>query len=315
MDLKNVDLNLLVVFNDLLNTGRVGQTAERLGMTQPAVSNCLARLRRLLGDDLFIRTQQGMVPTPYAEALAEPVSYALGAIHSALNQSVVFDPARSRQNFVIAMTDIGEIHFLPALMARLAAVAPGVSVSTVRNLSIDLPREMEAGNVHLAIGLLPDLQTGFFQRRLFGQHYVCLYRHGHPLDRPGGMTLEDFTAAEHVGVVAAGTGHGIVDDLLARMGVARRLRLQVPHFVAVGHILRNTDMVATVPQVLAQCIAGPFGLSWCAHPVSLPEVSIGLFWHSKFHRDAANQWLRAQIVAIRPEGVDEGRTEDGATAL
>lgn len=291
MDLRDIDLNLLVVFNELLKTGRVNVVADRLGLTQPAVSNALARLRRTLGDDLFVRTATGMQPTPFAEGLAEPVAYALGAIHGALNQSVVFDPAKSRQTFTIAMTDIGEIHFLPDLVERLAVVAPGVSIGTVRNQSIDLEKEMEAGNVHLAIGLLPHLQAGFFQRRLLTQRYVCLYRRGHAFDGRA-MSRSDFGAADHIGIVAAGTGHGIVDEMLDRLGVTRKIRLRVPHFVSVGHILRSTEMIATVPEVLARRISEPFGLTFQPHPVALPEISIGLYWHSKFHRDAANQWLR-----------------------
>ena len=277
MDLRDLDLNLLVVFNELLRTG--------------PVSNALARLRRTFGDDLFVRTAAGMQPTPFAETLAEPVAYALGAIHGAINQNIVFDPAKSRQTFTIAMTDIGEIHFLPDLMERLAGAAPGVSIGTVRNQSIDLEREMEAGNVHLAIGLLPHLQAGFFQRRLLTQSYVCLYRRGHALDGRV-VSIADFSAADHIGIVAAGTGHGIVDEMLDRLGVVRKIRLRVPHFVSVGHILRNTDMIATVPEVLAQRIAGPFGLAHQPHPVALPEIYIGLYWHAKFHRDPANQWLR-----------------------
>ena len=268
------------------------------GVTQPAVSNGLARLRRLLGDELFVRTPQGMQPTPFAQALAEPVSQALAAIHGALNQTVAFDPGRSRRNFTIAMTDIGEIDFLPELMGRLANIAPGVSLSTVRNYSIGLVREMETGQVDLAIGLLPNLQAGFFQRRLFTQRYVCLFRKGHALDR-GAMTLEDFTAAEHIRIVAAGTGHGMADSFFERMGIERRIRLMVPHFVAIGHILRNTDMIATVPQALAQRIAGPFELAWCEHPVPLPEISIGMYWHSKYHRDPASQWLRSLIAEAK----------------
>lgn len=300
MDLRDIDLNLLVLFNELLKTGRVNVTAERLGLTQPAVSNALARLRRLLGDDLFVRTARGMQPTPFAEALAEPVAYALGAIHSALNQKVVFDPAKSRQAFTIAMTDIGEIHFLPSLMETLARTAPGVSIGTVRNHAVDLDREMEAGNVHLAIGLLPDLQAGYFQRRLLSQRYVCLFRRGHRLDGRE-MTVAEFTAAEHVGIVAAGTGHGIVDELFERIGLTRNIRLRIPHFLSVGHILRSTDMIATVPEVLAERIAEPFGLTFCPHPVALPEISIGMFWHSKFHRDPANRWLRNVIFEFRPD--------------
>lgn len=298
MKLRDVDLNLLVVFNNLLISGRVAATAKSLGVTQPAVSNALSRLRGLLGDELFVRTPKGMRPTPFAEDLAEPVAYALAAIHSALNQNVTFDPLRSRRRFTIAMTDLGEIHFLPRLMENLARAAPNVSLSTIRNHTVNLRQEMEDGHVDLAIGLLPDLQAGFFQRRLFAQRYVCLFRKGHKLDRPS-LSLDDFTSADHIGVIAAGTGHNMVDDLFVRMGIKRRVRLQVPHFVAVGHILRSTDMIATVPEVLALRCIEPFGLTWRPHPVALPEFRISMFWHAKFNRDAANHWLRRQVAAAQ----------------
>lgn len=294
MELRDIDLNLLVIFNEILASGRVNATAQKLGLTQPAVSNALIRLRRLLGDDLFVRTSQGMQPTPFAVSLAEPVSYALGAIHGALNQNLSFDPARSSQNFTLAMTDIGEIYFLPELMAHLSRSAPAVTLSTVRNHSVDLDREMEGGNVDLALGHLPDLKTGYFQRQLFSQRYVCLFRRGHALDGVE-MTAEDFSAAEQISIVAAGTGHGLVDELFGRMAIARNVRLRVPHFVSIGHILRNTDMIATVPEILARRISGPFDLRWCPHPIPLPHISIGMFWHAKFHKDAANQWIRNAV--------------------
>jgi DNA-binding transcriptional LysR family regulator len=297
MNLRDLDLNLLVLFNELLNTGRVQSTADRLGLTQSAVSNGLARLRSTLGDELFVRTPKGMQPTPFAQELAEPVSYALGAIHAALNHAKTFAPAKSRQTFTLAMTDIGEMHFLSGLMTHLAQAAPGVAISTLRNNAVDLAREMEAGNVDLALGHLPHLQSGFFQRRLFGQSYVCLFRRGHALDKPE-ISLADFVAADHVGIVAAGTGHGMVDEMFAKLGIARNIRLRVPHFVAVGHILASTGMIATVPEVLARRLSEPFGLTWRAHPVKLPEISVGMFWHAKLHRDAANRWLRETIAAL-----------------
>ena len=169
MNLRDIDLNLLVVFNQLLVERRVSKVAEKLGLTQPAVSNALARLRKLLGDELFLRTPRGMQPTPFADELAEPVAYALGMIHGALNQRSSFEPATSQRSFTIGMTDIGEIYFLPKLMDELARLAPGVSVSTVRNAAVNLKDEMEAGHVDLALGLLPQLKGGFFQRRLFRQ--------------------------------------------------------------------------------------------------------------------------------------------------
>ena len=151
---------------------RVSRAAEALGLTQPAVSNRLARLRALFGDELFLRTPAGMVPTPFAEQLAVPVEQALALLHAGINQRVRFDPATDRHALTIAMTDIGEIVFLPALIERLSREAPGVSLSTVRNSAVQLREDMESGRVDLAIGLLPQLKANFFQRRLFRQRYV-----------------------------------------------------------------------------------------------------------------------------------------------
>jgi DNA-binding transcriptional LysR family regulator len=293
MELRDVDLNLLVVFNQLLVERRVNAVASSLGITQPAVSNALARLRRLLGDELFLRTSRGMEPTPFAEQLAEPVAYALGTLHSALNQRVSFDPLSSSRSFALAMTDIGEIYFLPPLMEILERMAPKVSISTVRNTSASLKDDMEAGRVDLALGLLPDLKAGFFQRRLFRHRYVCMFRKGHVLDK-GRMTLQEFSNADHVIVVAAGTGHSRVDAMLDD-SVQRRVRLKVPHFVAVGHLLSETDMIATVPERFAARCVKPFGLTYVPHPAKLPEIAINVFWHAKFHREPGNQWLRTLI--------------------
>jgi DNA-binding transcriptional LysR family regulator len=294
MDLREIDLNLLVLFNHMLAKRRVGATAEALGITQPAVSNALNRLRRLLGDPLFLRTSRGMEPTPFAEQLAEPVAYALGTIHSALNQRATFEPSASTRNFTLAMTDIGEIYFLPPLMEALGRIAPRVSISTARDVTAELKDEMEAGRVDLALGLLPKLKAGFFQRRLFRHRYVCMFRKGHPLDK-GRMTLQEFANADHIVVVAAGTGHSQVDAMLDDMGVPRRICLRVPHFVAVGHILSETDMVATVPERFALRCVKPFGLTYVPHPAKLPEIGINVFWHAKFHREPGNQWLRTLI--------------------
>jgi DNA-binding transcriptional LysR family regulator len=305
MELQDLDLNLLVLFNQLLVERRVSKVAENLGLSQPAVSNSLARLRKLLGDELFLRTPGGMEPTPYAEQLAESVTYALGMIHSALNERSTFDPASSARAFTVGMTDIGEIYFLPTLLKLLREKAPGVSFSTVRNTTANLKDELEAGKVDLAVGLLPQLKGGFFQRKLFRQRYVCLFREGHRLDKKR-ISLEEFVAAEHLVVISAGTGHGKVDDLLKRSGIERDVRLTVPHFVSVGHILQATDLVATVPERLAQQLVEPFGLTFVAHPAKLPEVAINVFWHAKFHKAPANQWLRSLVFDTFGAG-SEGR--------
>lgn len=297
MELTDIDLNQLVLFQQLMHERRVSKVAEQLGLTQPAVSNSLAKLRRLLGDELFLRTPAGMVPTPFAEQLAGPVGEALALIHGGLNQQVGFDPASVKRSMTIGMTDIGEIVFLPALTERLRQIAPGITLNTVRNAATHLREEMESGQVDLAIGPLPQLKAGFFQRRLFSQRYVCLFRQGHPLDKPR-LSLADFQAAEHLTVVSAGTGHGAVDELLRKSGIQRNVRLSVPHFVGVGHILRQTDLVATVTERLADSLSGPFQLTHRRHPVKLPPVAINVFWHAKVHRSPAHQWLRGVVFEL-----------------
>jgi DNA-binding transcriptional LysR family regulator len=235
-----------------------------------------------------------MVPTKFAETLAEPIAYALGTIHKTLNVTSEFDPALTSRAFTIEMTDIGEIYFLPGLMRRLALVAPRIEISTVRNQSDTLRDEMERGEVDLAIGFLPDLKTGFFQRRLFRQRYVCLFRKNHPL-AASGLTTKAFLNAEHVSIVAEGTGHGMVDTAIQRAGVERNVRLRVPHFVAVGHILQTTDLIAVVPEAYASRTLAPFDLLSAPCPVKIPDITVNVLWHARNHREPSNQWLR-QLV-------------------
>ena len=300
-NLHDIDLNLLVIFNQLMIDRRVSKVAEEFGMTQPGVSNALAKLRHLLGDDLFLRTPAGMVPTPFADQLSESVAYALAMIQSGLTQQTKFDPRSEQREMTIGMSDIGEIVFLPRLMERLSREAPGIRLSTLRNTTINLRDEMESGKVDLAIGFLPQLKSGFFQRRLFSQRYVCLFRRGHFLEKAT-LGLAEFRAAEHLVIVSAGTGHGKVDELIKRAGIERNIRLTVPHYVSVGHILSGSDLVATVPERLALELSEPFGLVSRLHPVRLPQIAINAFWHAKMHRAPANQWLRGLVFDLFTEG-------------
>lgn len=295
MNLKDVDLNLLVVFNELQKHGRVSAVAQSLGISQPGVSNALARLRKLLGDELFLRTSRGMVPTPYAESLAQPIADALSALLVTLSARARFDPARSERAFVIGVNDVGETYFLPRLMRALDGAAPGVTIRTVRTTSINVKDEMERGRIDLAMGFLPGLKSGFFQRKLFSQPYVCVFRRGHPLARTG-VSARQFRVAEHVAIVSEGTGHGVVDEVIEQAGIRRRLRLTVPHFMAVGPVLAATDMIAVVPRRFADCACEPFGLATAPCPVKIPESVINVFWHARSHREPANQWLRQVVV-------------------
>jgi DNA-binding transcriptional LysR family regulator len=295
-DIHDIDLNLLTVFAQLYQDRKVSLAADNLGLSQPTVSNALGRLRRLLDDEVFLRTARGMQPTPLADQLALPIANALAVIREALARQLVFDAATSTRQFTMAMTDIGEFHFLPRLMKTLESAAPGVTISTLRSTSVNLKFEMELGKVDLALGHLPDLTTDFHRRKLFSQRYVCLFRKGHPM---GGETLslEAFTLAEHAVVIAAGTGHGRADQLIELAGIQRRIRLRVPHFVALADILESSDLVATVPEAFAIRSVKHFSLSYVHHPLDLPPIDISLFWHTKYHRDPTNRWLRDQVLA------------------
>jgi DNA-binding transcriptional LysR family regulator len=276
----------------LLLKKRVSAVAELLGMSQPAVSSALGRLRATLGDDLFLRTQGGMAPTPYALQLAEPVAMALDCLQQALNVRAAFDPAKSTRSFTMAMTDVGEMYFLPVLVDALTRSAPGVTLQVVSVTQASLKEDMATGRVDLAMGLLPQLQAGFFQQALFSQKYICLMRRGHPLASGKKLTLSSFTQAEHVRIVAAGTGHGRVDVALENQKLRRQFRLTVPHYVALGDVLGHSDLLATVPERFADRTLAPFGLIKRDLPIPVAESAIHQFWHSRLHRDPGHQWLR-----------------------
>ena len=304
MELARLDLNLLLVFHHLLREKRVSTVATVLGMSQPAVSSALGRLRTSLGDELFLRTQHGMAPTPYALQLAEPVATALDGLQQALNVRAAFDPATSERRFTLAMTDVGEMYFLPVLMDELAEHAPGVTLNVVAVTSASLGADMASGRTDLALGLLPQLQAGFFQQALFRQPYVCLMRKGHPLAAAPSLALADFAAASHVRVIAAGTGHGRVDEALERQGLQRRIRLTVPHYVALGDVLGHSDLIATVPDRFAQRVTTPFGLTTRPLPLAVDGSVIHQFWHARLHKDPGHQWLRSMVAQCFGDGTD-----------
>lgn len=297
MILRDLDLNLLRVLHQLLIDRRVSTAAEHLGLTQPAVSNALRRLRTALGDPLFVRTPRGMQPTHLALQLAGPVAQALQTLRDALEHAEAFQPGASRRTFILAMSDIGETYFMPRLMAMLAKEAPHCAITTVRSSAIALGEAMHNGTIDLALGVLPQLQAGFHQRHLFRHGYVGMCRRGHPL-LAGKTDLDAFCRYGHVRIAAVGTAYNQVDAWMQRAGIRRDVRLEVPHFVAVGHILKQTDLLAIVPERFASSCEQPFGLASFTPPLPLPEIDINLFWHARRHNDPGNRWLRQRLVDV-----------------
>jgi DNA-binding transcriptional LysR family regulator len=297
---SSIDLNLLSVFQEVYRERQISAAARRLGLTQSAVSNALARLRRTFGDELFVRTAHGMQPTPLAQQMAEPIGAAMAQVALALSQRSRFDPATSGRRFTLAMTDVGEVYFMPVLIERCRSSAPNVEIASIRANRLTLKDDMETGRVDLAIGAFEDVSDALYQRALFRQHFVSMFRKDHPLAK-GKVDLARFVAAPHLIVDAAQSPYDRINGLLEKAGVTAGARFRVPHFTAVPYIVSTSELVVTVPQKLAESAAGPFGLKWIEPPLALPTLQTNVFWHRRFNHDPGIQWLRGLIADVFAE--------------
>lgn len=294
--LRRLDLNLLVILQYLLEERSISAVACRLNLSQPAVSNALRRLRVALNDELFVRTAQGMQPTPTAERLAGPLGEALSLVSDVLEYRDAFQPETSNRRFTVALSDVGEIHFMPRLIKHCADLAPGVLLDSVRLSGSDLVREMEAGRVDMAVGAFEGLGAGIFQRMLFRQDYCALCRADHPL-LSSLVERKSFTAARHA-IVLQAPQYARINQVLERAGVDLTQQYTVPHFAPLPYIVAETDLIAIVPEFLAREVAPRFKLATFVPPVKMPQLQTNLSWPRRYHRDAANLWLRDQIVNL-----------------
>ncbi|ALK97402.1 LysR family transcriptional regulator [Massilia sp. WF1] len=297
---SSIDLNLLSVFQEVYRERQISGAARRLGLTQSAVSNALARLRRTFGDELFVRTAHGMQPTPLAQQMAEPIGAAMAQVALALSQRSRFEPATSTRRFTLAMTDVGEVYFMPVLIERCRTLAPNVEIASKRANPLSLKDDMETGRVDLAIGAFEEVSEALYQRQLFRQPFVSMFRKGHPL-ASGTVDLARFVQAMHLIVDAAQSPYDRINVLLDKAGVTGQARFRVPHFTAVPYIVATSDLVVTVPQKLAESAAAPFGLKWIEPPLQLPTLQTNVFWHRRFNHDPGIQWLRGLIADVFAE--------------
>lgn len=306
MNITAVNLNLLVAFEALLEEQSVSRAATRIGLSQPALSNALARLRDIFGDPLFQRTSRGMKATARALELAGPVRSGLSQLRSALTERPRFDPAASARSFRIAMTDYAELVLLPPLIRSVACVAPSVRIVVRRAERLFVPPEAElrSGSFDAAIGFFPDakaLDPRTRSRDLFEEENVCIARKGHPLTRKR-FTLREFAAAGQVGVFYRDDTVGLIDNILAGHGLRRRLQAATPHFLSAVSIVAQSDLIAVVPAGLAARFRKPLGLEIRKAPIRLPTFCMRLLWYEHNTEDPAQQWLRSEIVRC-PRGV------------
>jgi DNA-binding transcriptional LysR family regulator len=296
MDIKGLNLNLLVVLDALLAERHVSRAARRLGLSQPAVSNALAQLRSFFGDPLFVRARGGVVPTVRALALAEPVRAGLAQLETALG-APGFDPGKSDRTFVIAATDFVEFVLMPRLLARIGREAPHVRLRIAGWPYHRVPSTLESGEVDVMLGFYRDVPPGHRQESLFPDEFVCIVRRDHP--RVGRrLTLKTYVALSHVLVTPEAAGPGAVDEALAKIGLSRTVGLRLSHFLMVPAIVAATDYVAAVSRRVADAFAAPLELRVLPPPLAIPRGAVGQVWHERTHTSPAHAWLRKTIAEV-----------------
>ncbi|MEW9586213.1 LysR substrate-binding domain-containing protein [Paraburkholderia sp. DGU8] len=294
-DFNKVDLNLLRVFQAILEERSLTRAGLRLDLSQPAISYALGRLRVLFDDPLFVRATEGMLPTPTAEQLALPLNRAIASIREALRHGEQFDPATSSREFRLSMSDIGEQVFLPPVCARLQPVAPLVRLEAEQVPVAEVEENLRLGQLDFAIGNLPALKPLTNHMLLFHEDYVCMTR-----KRPGlparRLSREKFLEMAHISVSSSESSHRSIDDSLRAEGMHRRIALRVPHFTVVPQILNRTDWMVALPRRVARLFNQGEEFAIYPMPVEVPEVEVTVHWHQMFHNDEGNRWFRELVI-------------------
>ena len=305
-------LNLLPLMVALDDARSVTRSAETLGISAAAVSMALRKLRAEFNDQLFIRTARGMVPTPQAERIVEKARPLLEQLQSKALLQERFDPVTARQAFCFALSDVGEMVFLPALLANLHREAPLASVRSVSMSPAEIANGMERGTVDLAIGFYPDLkQSHFFQQRLFTHHFVCLLRADHPVVK-GRLTVRQFLALEHAVVRAEGRTLEMFEKFLERNRLHRKVSLMTPHFMSIPMIVARSDLIVTVPHALGMWFSATnANLRTVALPFRVRDVDLKQHWHRRYHEDARSRWLRQFVYGLFNDDTDEWKVAKG----
>ena len=313
---RKFDFNQLAVLAALLESGSASEAAKRLGVSQPTVSGTLAKLRGHFDDALFVRTATGMAPTPRGAELASAARDILRQVDERLRPEIGFDPALSQRDYVFALSDVGEIVFLPRLLRALAKASPGTTVRSVSLRPAALQEALANGTVDLAVGYFPDLQAAdFFQQRLFVHHFVCLLRADHPI-RGSRLTMTEYLSLEHAVVHSEGRSQEILESYLATHGLTRRIAVVTPHFLGIPKLVAHSDLVAAVPHAMGISYGNPLHrLKVIDLPFESPRIDLRQHWHRRVHKDARNVWLRKTVSQLFNADTDEwGRRADRVLA-
>ena len=297
MHIGSLHLNQLRLVDALARNGSLSEAAEEIGLTQSAASHALARLRTELQDPIFVRTSEGMRPTPYGNRLASSVRNALQSLHAGLDRHPEFVPSSSSRTFSVIMSDVSQMLYLPRLLPRLSAEAPGVSLRVRALPSKAAHLILESGEVDLAVGAFSRLIAGCRQKRLYRERYVCVVRQDHPRFQQG-MTAQAFCSVPQAMVDPRGYVHERLDQWLAQQRAPRTTKLYVPYFLSLPLVIARSDLLVIMASRVAKLYAETLPLKIMPPPVKLPAYDTRLFWHERFHRDPANRWLRNLYIDL-----------------
>lgn len=307
MNFAAFDLNLLRVFDAMMQERSATRAGDRVGLSQPAVSAALGRLRYALGDELFIRQGNEMVPTPRALALAEPLHDALVRLEQVLAKTAEFDPAQEIRDFRLLGADFFAMLLMPRLSKQIAAVAPGIGLRLVDTARGDVDRLLIADDIDMALERPLELPEWISRQILFRSPFVIIAAKGHRRLKAAGVRegetipLDLFCELPHALRSVDGSTTGWVADALATQGRKRRVTLTLAHFYAVCLAVAEGELLAAMPVQFTDAYAEKLGLAIYQSPIPLPVPEISLYWHKRHDEDPAHRWLRAQIVsAVAP---------------
>jgi DNA-binding transcriptional LysR family regulator len=288
MKIKDTDLNLFIAFDVIYTEKNLTKSGQVLGITQPAVSNALARLRDLFNDELFIRTSRGMIPTPVANQLIGDIRNALSLIQNTISVSEKFDPSTAEMTFKISIGDTSEYRLLPLLIKELAEIAPRVKVETYLTPRKDAPRELASGAIDFSID--PPLQSDqhLKHEKIYQEDYVMIVRKDHPILDKEKITIEDYLDLSHIHISNRKTGMGHVDMTLYKLGLTRDIYLRAQHFLVAPYIVEQSDMAITTTKGFAV----DRNLAWRELPFDIDPLVLHLYWHENNDNESSSKWMR-----------------------
>jgi DNA-binding transcriptional LysR family regulator len=320
MNFRTLDLNLLRVFDVVMTERSVTRAAERLAMTQPAVSNALRRLREATREELFTPSSTGVTPTRQAEALWPSVRAALGGLREVFEPQG-FDPKQDARSFTLAMADATAAVIVPALVRALDVAQAKVDLRFTPLATRDPRALLERGDADLALGFFPELpamlaaeagSSSMQLEPLWGCEYVCVMRRDHPLAAQSTLTLDAFCAAQHLRVSFAGRPRGFVDAALQRLGRKRRVMITVNQFHSAACVVRQSDLLTVLPRSFVPATGFASELSCRTLPIELPGIDVALLWHRRHEHDAAQRWLRDTLRSAAVDLAQHIALADGA---